>query len=582
MKSKKKSKAIEYMIQYAKPYRMRFINLSIAMAAKAVINMLFIVMYGLIVDEIIYNRNVEAFLNFVLVTLILVIGYIAFQVLEAAAFWNTQLRFVLDLRIGIMKKFFKAKASDLCKIKSGDIQQTVNLDTPEFMNVITDNIFEVIGTFVVLILTFVLAFQLNLKIACMMLFVIPATVALTIFFGEFAKKRAQKVRVHKGNFNSWIYEMIQGIREIQLFAGEKNVTKQFESRYSMIVKASKKVLNINIFSNRAQQLIYLLLQLSFYALGSYLVCEDELSIGMLLTLISLTSLVNTNLTKLSEFYIMLRSRKVNLDKVSYYLSLPTEDTDEKEILEVTNGNIRFEQVSFQYDAKRPILKNVNLNIEPGEKIAIVGKSGVGKSTIVSLLIRLFDPNSGEIYIDDKKISECTHKSIRRNIGVVQQDVLMFEGSIYYNLTLGNRDYQMEDIWKACEHASIADYIRKLPDGMNTVLGKDGVSLSGGQKQRISIARIFLRNPKIIIFDEATSALDYESEKAIHNAWLELSHSKTSIVIAHRLASILGADKVAVVKDGEIIAVDTHEKLLQSCPHYLELFEAQYKGGGGVV
>jgi len=196
---------------------------------------------------------------------------------------------------------------------------------------------------------------------------------------------------------------------------------------------------------------------------------------------------------------------------------------------------------------------------------------------VSLLLRMNAPTGENIYIDGFDISEWDFSSLRRQIGIVQQDVLMFSGTIRFNILLGRKDSTDGEIMEACERANIADFIRSLPDGLDTVIGRDGINLSGGQKQRISIARIFLRNPKIIIFDEATSALDYESENAVNQAWLELSKNKTSIVISHRLSSIINTDKVAVIQNGEIVAFDHHKKLFETCGPYRELFYLQYMG-----
>ncbi len=577
MKQKRKE-IIKLMILYAKPYKKRFITLFFSTLIQDIIKVLFLFMFGLVVDEITYYKDLNAFINLVGIICILVLGYLFLELLKTAAFWNTQLRYVLDLRIAIMKSVYKAKAKVLTKMKAGDIVYSVNYDSPDFMNVITDNIFESISTVCILLLSFGLLFKINFKLAIFMLITIPLIVIIGRIIGNIAEKRSVLLRDSVGNFNSWVFEMIKGIREIRIFSGEENVLKFFNMYYKELIKNNKKMLHINISVEQISKFIELILEIGLYNIGTYLIINEEISIGIFVTAITLTSLVTQNLARLSEFFVLLRSRQANLERVYDYIHLESEGNTNYRNNSNIKGNISFENVSFSYEGDKQVLKNINLTILQGEKIAIVGKSGVGKSTIASLILRLNDIDNGTIYIDNQNSLKYSYKEIRQNIGIVQQDVLIFDGTIRYNLSLGKREATEDEMLDACEKASILQFIISLPNGLDTVIGKTGMSLSGGQKQKISIARIFLKNPKVIIFDEATSALDYESEESINQAWLKLSENKTSIVIAHRLTSIVNADKVALIKDGELIAFAHHKELLASNNHYKELFYSQYIGG----
>ena len=238
---------------------------------------------------------------------------------------------------------------------------------------------------------------------------------------------------------------------------------------------------------------------------------------------------------------------------------------------VTDGKIEFNQITFGYEDKQDLFNQFSLDIEGGQKIALVGKSGSGKTTLAYMLTGFYQPTEGEIIIDGKDISECSLKSIRENVGIVQQDVLVFDGTIRSNLLLGKRDATEREILEVCERAGLGEFIRSLKDGLDTVVGSKGVGLSGGQRQRIAIARIYLKNPQIILFDEATSALDSETEAFIHDSWEKALAGRTAIVISHRLSSVMMCEKVALIEDGVLKEYGDTKKLLESSEELRTLF-----------
>lgn len=576
---KNHSDIIKNTIYFAKQYKKRFFILFFSTWIQSLINVLFLFIFGIVVDEIIYHRDMEAFIYEVVIIFVLVAGYIVFELIKTAAFWNTQLRFVLDIRKDLIRQVYNAKAHILSKMKSGDVVCAINLDTADFMNVITDNIFEFICNISTLGIAFYLVSLINVKLAVFMAVSVPVTVIVSQILGVKAKRISKELRNHSGNFNSWIFEMIKGMRDIKLFSGEKSVMHFFDKKISKVVQNQEKVMHINITSTIANTFIKLLSELILYCLGAFLIVNGEITIGVFVTVLSLTTLIGNNLSTLSEFFILLQSRSANLERVCEYLNLEVENKQLGYELQVPDGNILFQGISFSYDSKKYILKNITIAISQGERVAIVGKSGAGKTTFINLLLRMYEPTEGSIFVDNQDLCKCSYKSIRKNIGVVQQDILIFDGTIRYNLTLGE-DYTEEEIQRACEAAAILDVICSLPFAFETRIGTKGIDLSGGQKQRIAIARILLRNPKIIIFDEATSALDYKAEQEINQAWLNLSANKTSIIIAHRLSTIVNSDKVAVFDNGELVGFGHHKELYSTCRHYQELFSLQYKGGAG--
>ena len=560
------------MKKYAKLYRYRFMVLLIAMVMKVLIDMSFSIMYGLIVDEIIYYRNMEAFFQLVFVTLILVFSYIFSCVIETGAFWNTQLRFVLDLRVGIMKSVYNAKAQFLDHMKSGDVLRSVNLDTPEYMNVITDNFFETISTASVLLFTIIVSFSIDRFLALAMLIQVPFRSFLALKLGNTAKKSSESLRMRQGELNSWILEIVRGARDIRFLSAQNNVLNLFSKYYNEILINLKKLMCVDNYVQCIGKIIVLMSDLFFYAVGVYLVYNNLISIGAFISMASLTVFSQKQLTKLCEFYILLKSRQVSLENVANYILLDQESNSGKNELLCTKGEIVISNLTFGYASDKPILKDFSFRIQPGEQIAVVGKSGSGKSTLVKLLIQMYEPNCGEILIDGQNIRKCSYKSVRKQIGYAQQDVFLFDGTIRYNLTLGDTSFDDADIMQACEYACVDDLIHSLPDGLDTVLSPNEVQLSGGQKQRLAIARIILRNPAVVIFDEVTSAMDSETEELMNLVWKKISKDKTSIIVTHRLASAMQADRVLVLKDGCIEACGTLEQLYKSSEPFQALFQ----------
>jgi ATP-binding cassette subfamily B protein len=251
-----------------------------------------------------------------------------------------------------------------------------------------------------------------------------------------------------------------------------------------------------------------------------------------------------------------------------------EDDDDASVLALSQAEIKFEGVSFAYDVKRPIIKNITFTIKSGQKVAVVGESGSGKSTLVKLLFRFYDCDSGQITIDGENISHVTQHSLRKNIGIVPQDTVLFNDTLFANVHYGEPNADEAKVNHAFQMAHLADFVSRLPDGMETIVGERGLKLSGGEKQRVAIARTILKNPRILVFDEATSSLDSQSEQAILAAIKEVAAHRTSLVIAHRLSTIVDADNIIVMQQGEIVEQGTHQNLLVKKGHYFTMWQLQ--------
>jgi ATP-binding cassette subfamily B protein len=312
-----------------------------------------------------------------------------------------------------------------------------------------------------------------------------------------------------------------------------------------------------------------------YALCGYFVARGGFSVGAFVSVIAYFGTVASAMTSLSKKWVAIQNNMAGVERVSWLLKQESEEQSDTP-LTIYSGDIEFKNVSFAYQSGVDVLRNVNLTVNNGEKVALVGKSGAGKSTMASLLLAFMRPDAGEIRIDGQDIGSVSLESLRRQIGIVWQDILLFDGTVRQNMQLARQDASEDEIRGALQRANLLEFIDSLPQGLDTLIGQGGQGLSGGQKQRLAIARIFLKDPRILIFDEATSSLDAENEQAVNVAWNALSAGRTMLIIAHRLSTIRNADRVAVLKDGRLVACAHHTSLHRSCAAYDELYAAQYR------
>ncbi|HEX2926735.1 MAG TPA: ABC transporter ATP-binding protein [Ruminiclostridium sp.] len=571
-----KSKPVRTILGFMKPYSVCFVNLFLTILAASFVYLIYPYIFAFMIDRVFYKGDWNLFKTVVIAYTIIFIGEQAIQIILNMEWAYLVTKFIFDIRRKLFEKIFRIKASFLSNAQTGDLVARLNNDPPQVMELLHWHVLFTASNVIRLIITFVIVFFINMKLAVLMLVVIPASVYISLFFTNKIKNIYEQYRKDYGKYISWIYEMLQGMREIQLFAAERSVAKRFVSFSKKLVHARVRASNIEFVSQTANSLISLLSDLFLYIASAILISNKELSIAGFVATMEYFAMCNYLLRSINDSNFMRQNNKVSIKKVLDILEEETEDTRENlPQINITGGEIEFSKVSFYYEKGLPVLKNIDLHIKKGEKISLVGVSGAGKSTMVGLLQRFYEPQEGCIKIDGTDICQCDLKSLRRSIGIVNQESILFDGTIRENLKLGNRKCSEKEMWEACKKAYIDDFVRRLPDKLDTVIGSEGINISGGQKQRIAIARVFLKNPKIIVFDEATSALDFEAETAVKKAWQELSAGKTSIVIAHRLSTILDSDRVAVLHDGRIVSFDTHKKLLESCEHYNRLFRDQY-------
>lgn len=424
----------------------------------------------------------------------------------------------------------------------------------------------------------ILLFRINKELTLLLLVVI---IAIVIFSGQLninMRKTFMDNRKKISGINIKFQDSIEGIRVVKSFANEKSEAEKFAKANNAFLESKKNSYKVMGTFQAGNGFLQGLLYITVLVAGGYYVAVGKLKAADLAVYALYINVVVSPINILVEFLETFQKGFAGFKRFVEIIDTDTEikDSPDAEILSYVKGKIEYNNVDFSYDGNSEILNNLNLTIEPGKTVALVGASGGGKTTICSLLPRFYDVTGGSIKIDGKDIRSLTQQSLRKAIGIVQQDVYLFGSTFKENIAYGKIGASDEEIIDAAKKANIHDFIMSLPEGYDTNVGERGLRLSGGQRQRISIARVFLKNPKILILDEATSALDNESERYIQNSLDELAKGRTTLVIAHRLSTIVNADKIYVIEKGSVKENGTHKELLEKNGIYAKYYNMQFK------
>ncbi|MGG4457480.1 ABC transporter ATP-binding protein [Brevibacillus sp. HB1.4B] len=428
-----------------------------------------------------------------------------------------------------------------------------------------------------LIGAFLLMFNINEEMAILTFCVIPLLIFFVVYFNRKMTGAFHRLYGDMADFNARVEDNVGGMRVVQAFANEQFENKRFaenNQRFRITKLLSYKIMAQNI---SVSYVLMRLVNLFVLICGSWFVIQGELTYGEFVAFLLLTNVFFRPLEKINAIIESYPKGIAGFKRYIEIMDTAPDIADAPDAIQVESlkGDISYKNVSFSYDQESSVLQNIDLNIRAGETIAFVGPSGAGKTTLCSLLPRFYEIGGGSITIDGMDIRQITLASLRSQIGIVQQDVFLFSGTIRENIMYGKLNASEEQIWEAARLAKLEEFIRSQPAGLETIIGERGVKLSGGQKQRLAIARMFLKNPPILILDEATSALDTETEAAIQQSLQELSKGRTTLVIAHRLATIKNADRIIVVTEQGITEQGSHDQLLAREGLYSRLYQAQF-------
>ncbi|MFN4227637.1 MAG: ABC transporter ATP-binding protein [Candidatus Ratteibacteria bacterium] len=569
---------IKKLKDYVLEYRKDFILLIIIVLLRNGIDLSRPYISKIIIDKGIIPKNLFI-LNLwggILLTLFLI--YSRLMAFETVTSNKIQQGVVFRLRNKVYHKLQRLSLSYFNKEKKGDILSKLMSDVEQLQRIITDgfivflmSIFTFFGAFFILL-------KLNKILTLLMMFPIAGIGFLVYIFTEKAHKGYREVRKIRGELTSSLQENIFGIKEIKAYTREKRQLAKFSFK-------GRKFFKINIYVAKVwatyQSWIIFLSSIGYLIIiwfGGRKVLTGEISIGTLVAYIGYLHLLYTPIHQLNHVNHLMQHARAAGERIFGIMDAYTDVKDSQNAISLTTslkGDVKFENVYFAYEKENYVLKNISFEVKGGERIALVGPSGAGKSTLVSLIPRFYDVNSGTIYIDGREIKTYKIFYLRSQIGIVLQEPFIFSGTIFENITFGKEDVSEDEVIEAAKLANAHDFISSLPDGYETDVGDMGNLLSVGQKQRIAIARVFLKNPSILILDEFTSSLDAESESLILEALERLIEGRTVFIIAHRLSLVRNVDKILVLNEGEIVEQGTHLELLKKKGLYYKLYNLQY-------
>lgn len=568
------------IFQYFKPHKKLFILDFTSAFFMAMIDLAFPVFTQRIIDVELPNKNYQTFIIFITILILLqgIRVILAYIVTYYGHKMGINIRY--DMRNKLFRHLQKLSLSYYDNAKTGTIMSRVMGDLEilsELAHHGPEDLFIIIVTFIG---SFLLMINLNVTLTLVVFAILPFYIYFVIKENKKMKRAFKDYRVVSAEVNSHLEDSIAGIRVVKAFGNEKTSSKNFDKyNKSVAVSLMKAFEPISILTS-ATGLFSGGIQILILVLGGNMVMKGQLTIGILIAFLLFVNRFLDPIKRIISFLEMYQQGTVGYERFCEVMDIEPDIKDSEKAKNLDNilGNIEFKNVTFSYnDDDEVILKKFNLKIKAGEKIALVGPSGAGKSTICSLLPRFYDVTKGNITIDSIDVKEITQNSLRKNIGIVQQDVYLFHGSIGENIGLGKIDATKKEIEEAASMANALEFINELPDGIDTLVGERGVKLSGGQKQRISIARIFLKNPKILILDEATSALDNQTEKYIQDSLAKLSEGRTTLTIAHRLTTIKNSDSIIYLDKDGIQEEGTHGELIGKKGKYEKLYNSEFHG-----
>ena len=427
-----------------------------------------------------------------------------------------------------------------------------------------------VGAFVILI-------NINAKLAVIVLLFLPVMALYAVYFNRKMKIALRKSKDRVGDINAQVEDMLAGVRVVRSFTNEEVEKQKFAYENSRLVDSRRESVHSEVLFGEGLLGFTQLITIAVVIFGGIAIVNASLDLADLLTFLLYIGILIEPIKRFGNFTRLYQEGMTGFERFMEALEVQPDIEDAPDAIELADvkGNVTFRHVTFRYkEGHDDVLKNVSLNIKAGEYIALVGTSGVGKTTLCSLIPRFYEANQGCILLDGLNIKDIGQRSLRRNIGIVHQEIYLFVGTVFENIRYGKLDASADEIIEAAKKAHAHEFIMALPDGYDTDIGQRGVKLSGGQKQRLSIARVFLKNPPVIIFDEATSALDNESEKAVQNSLEKLADDRTTIVIAHRLSTIKNAQRIVVLTDDGIAEQGTHKELIAQNGPYANLYTMQ--------
>jgi ABC transporter fused permease/ATP-binding protein len=555
------------LYKYIKPYRGEFSVGMVFLLLSSAANLAFPKYLGELVDA---TNSEEIFDNIKSISLILMAILVAQAIVSffrVVIFVNVTEKTLASLRQATYQHLIKLPFTFFNQKRVGELNSRISSDISLLQETFTTTLAEFIRQLVIIFGGIAILVYTSPKLTLFMLAIVPVVVLVAVFFGRFIRKFSKEVQKQVAESNTIVEETLQGIFNVKAFANEFLEMARYRTKTD---EAARVGMRGGKYRGAFSSFIILGLFGAIVAViwqGVNLIAAGELAVGELFSFVIYSGFIGGSIGGFANVYASIQKAIGATEELMEILDEPTEDLDEAQAagqIDGFKGKINFREVKFSYPSRPDltVLDGVTFEALPGEQIALVGPSGAGKSTLVSLILRFYNASAGEIFYDEKPAEQYGLSELRNQMAVVPQDVFLFGGSIRENIAYGKPEASEDEIVEAARKANAWEFIEKFPEGLDTLVGERGVQLSGGQRQRVAIARAVLKNPRILILDEATSALDSESERLVQDALDKLMTGRTSLVIAHRLATVRKADKILVMDGGRIVESGSHQELLE--------------------
>ena len=555
------------IFRFVLPYRLMFITGMVCLVLGSLSLLAFPFLAGKLIDAASGGEN---WITSDLGTIALFLGLVLllqgiFAYFRVYLFASVNERSMADLRNGLYSKYITLPVSIFDSMRTGEMISRITSDISLLQDSFSITLAELIRQVIILLAGIIIIFVAAPKLSLFTLAILPVVVLLALIFGRYIKKLSKATQEKLSQANIIVEETLQSARIVKAFTNELLEIGRYKKSLNQVVKTA-----LRMAGYRAWFIAFIIFALfgtmvAVLWFGSVQVQQGNISVGELLSFVLYTTFIGGSIAGLGDIYSQVQKAIGASERIIEILNMDGEEVLENPDFNKSQGSgkIEFRNIHFTYPARpdQLVLKGVDLIIEPGEKVAFVGHSGAGKSTIIQLLLRYYNPDSGNIYLDERAIDDIALSEYRNYFGIVPQEIFLFGGSIKENVLYGKPGAGDVEIKSALKKANAWEFVTKLPEQMDTVVGERGVTLSGGQRQRIAIARAILRDPVVLILDEATSSLDTHSEKLVQEAIISLMENRTTIIIAHRLSTVKHADRIYVISEGDIVEKGNHDDLM---------------------